>query len=141
MKDNFDDPFRAYDRLVKEAKTVHAIIVDFHAEASSEKKAFGYYVSGRASLVVGTHTHIPTADAQTLGERGTGYVTDLGMVGAKNSVLGVRKEEIIEGFLTQVPVKHTMVEAGEIVFNSIQAEIEGKQCLHIERVDRVVDED
>lgn len=102
---NMDCPFRTgmaeIKRLQKETKF---IIVDFHAEATSEKIAFGYYVDGKVSAVVGTHTHVQTADEKIL-EAGTAYITDVGMTGPAVSVIGVNKEQIIEKFLVQMPVK------------------------------------
>lgn len=90
------NPFEAADRLIERANGDNAdyILVDFHAEATSEKRALGFYLDGRVSAVFGTHTHVQTADAQVL-PLGTGYITDLGMTGAKQSVLGVKKEIII----------------------------------------------
>ncbi len=91
-----DCPFKTADELINKAKTDKAkiIIVDFHAEATSEKRALGLYLDGKASVVYGTHTHVQTADNQIL-ENGTGYITDIGMTGPIDSVLGVKKEIII----------------------------------------------
>lgn len=139
MKDDFDDPFRKFDQVIQQMPEVDEVIVDLHAEASSEKKAFAWYVAGRASLVVGTHTHIPTADAALMSPHNLGYVTDIGMVGAQDSVLGVAKEEIIHGFLTQLPVKHKMIERGTVIFNSILAELKGYQSIQITRVDLIIE--
>ncbi len=96
-----DDPFRYADRVLGEIKA-KIVFVDFHAEASSEKVAFGWYLDGRATAVVGTHTHIPTAD-ETVLPRGTAYITDVGMTGPYDSVIGVKKELVIEKFLTGMP--------------------------------------
>jgi len=98
-----DCPFMAVDRVLKKhplGPSVHAVLVDLHGEASSEKMAMGHYCDGRASLVVGTHTHVPTADAQIL-DGGTAYQTDAGMCGDYNSVIGMQKEEPIRRFLTK----------------------------------------
>lgn len=92
-----DNPFHAADRVLKEAAGL-PVLVDFHAEATSEKKAMGYYLDGRAAAVWGTHTHVQTADAAVL-SGGTGYLTDLGMTGPEHSVLGVTPEESIRMFL------------------------------------------
>lgn len=100
-----DDPFAAVDRELAGAvlgKDVDAVIVDFHAEATSEKMAMGHFLDGRASLVVGTHTHVPTADDQIL-PRGTGYITDLGMCGDYDSVIGMEKSEPLRRFTTKIP--------------------------------------
>jgi metallophosphoesterase (TIGR00282 family) len=103
--DPLDDPFRAVDSVLAAAPLGEACdvaILDFHAEATSEKTAFGHYVDGRASLVVGTHTHIPTADARIL-SGGTAYITDVGMTGDYDSVIGMAKEEPLRRFLTKLP--------------------------------------
>ena len=93
-----DDPFATADKIIDELKNETKIIfVDFHAEATAEKKALGYYLDGKATAVFGTHTHIQTSDAQIM-SNGTGYITDLGMTGPEESVLGVKKEIIIEKF-------------------------------------------
>lgn len=97
-------PFRAVDEVLKKYRlgaTVDAIIVDFHGEATSEKMAMGQYLDGRVSLVVGTHSHIPTADCQIF-EKGTAYQTDAGMCGDYNSVIGMDKEEPINRFLSRM---------------------------------------
>ncbi|MBT0653873.1 TIGR00282 family metallophosphoesterase [Geomobilimonas luticola] len=102
---NLDCPFRTADREVARLREETSIIfVDFHAEATSEKASLGWYLDGRVSAVVGTHTHVQTADERIL-PGGTAYLTDAGMTGAFDSVIGVRKDEPIEKFLTQVPVK------------------------------------
>ncbi len=96
-------PFQTADReLDKIRPHAQVILVDFHAEATSEKRALGHYLDGRVSAVVGTHTHIPTADAEVL-EGKTGYLTDLGMCGPIDSVIGVRKEQAIARFITKMP--------------------------------------
>ncbi len=98
--ENAEDPFKCADELVKKAKEVTDIIlVDFHAEATSEKEAMGFYLDGRVSAVLGTHTHIQTADEKILPE-GTAYITDVGMTGAVNSVLGMEVETAVGRFVT-----------------------------------------
>jgi metallophosphoesterase (TIGR00282 family) len=102
---SIDCPFRKADRLLSELpQHVKVRFVDFHAELTSEKMAMGWYLDGRVSGVVGTHTHIPTADTRIL-PNGTGYQTDVGMTGPYHSVIGVDKDIIIERFLTQMPVR------------------------------------
>ena len=98
-----DDPFRIADQLLKEVKA-KIVIVDIHAEATSEKVSMGWYLDGRATLVVGTHTHVPTADERVL-PSGTAYITDVGMTGPYDSVIGVRKELIVGKFLTNMPTR------------------------------------
>lgn len=116
---NHDDPFKCADDILKEydLSDVNAIIVDWHAEATSEKIALGWFLDGRVSAVLGTHTHVPTADARIL-PNGTAYISDVGMVGPRDSVLGLRKEEVINGFLTQMPQKVDIAD-GEVEVNYI----------------------
>lgn len=100
-----DDPFRTADAILREiGDRARVVLVDFHAEATSEKVAFGWYLDGRVTAVVGTHTHVPTADARVL-PGGTAYVTDVGMTGPYDSVIGVDKQQVIERFLTQRPIR------------------------------------
>jgi 2',3'-cyclic-nucleotide 2'-phosphodiesterase len=98
-----DDPFRVADQLLKKI-TAKVIVVDFHAEATSEKIAMGWYLDGRVTAVIGTHTHVPTADERIL-PQGTAYLTDVGMTGAYDSVIGVQKEQIITRFLKNLPMR------------------------------------
>lgn len=103
--DAHDDPFRKADELISEArKRTNLIFIDFHAEATSEKQAFAWYVDGRVSAVVGTHTHTQTADERIL-PNGTAFITDVGMTGPYDSILGVEKEAVIKRFLTNMPVR------------------------------------
>jgi metallophosphoesterase (TIGR00282 family) len=134
-----EDPFRALDAALEQMRDCRVIILDFHAEATSEKIAMAYYLDGRVSAVVGTHTHVPTSDTRIL-PRGTGYVTDLGMCGALHSVLGMETERVIERFLTQLPNRFNPVDSGPAVFNSVLISFDedtGK-AIRIERVDREV---
>ncbi|MBS1717077.1 MAG: TIGR00282 family metallophosphoesterase [Armatimonadetes bacterium] len=101
--DGYDDPFREFDRLVRLLETPH-VLVDFHAEATSEKVAFGYHAEGRATCVLGTHTHVQTADERVL-EGGTAVITDVGMTGPSGSVIGMDREIILKRFLTTLPQK------------------------------------
>ena len=104
IEPQLDDPFRAVDReleLCRLGEDCDAAIIDFHAEATSEKMAFGHYVDGRVSLVVGTHTHVPTADHQIL-KGGTAYMSDAGMCGDYDSVIGMDKEEPLTRFTAQI---------------------------------------
>lgn len=100
-----DDPFRVADALLADLpKHIKVILVDMHGEATSEKVAMGWYLDGRVSAVVGTHTHVPTAD-ETILPAGTAYITDVGMAGPFFSVIGVVKEDVIRRFLTSIPAK------------------------------------
>jgi len=132
---NLDCPFRIADREIKRLKEETSIIlVDFHAEATSEKAALGCYLDGRVTALVGTHTHVQTADERIL-PGGMAYVTDVGMCGAFDSVIGVRKEEAIERFLTQMPTKFEVAKKN-IRLNAVAIavdEISGK-ALSIERI-------
>ncbi len=108
--ESLDCPFAAVDKiLTREAGRYDLAVLDFHAEATSEKLAMGYDLDGRVSVVVGTHTHVPTADLRIL-PGGTGYITDLGMTGPENSVLGVKKEIIIEKMKTKLPARFEIAE-------------------------------
>lgn len=109
---SFDDPFRVGDELIAEAKKqTNHIFIDFHAEATSEKQAAGWYFDGKVSAIVGTHTHVQTNDARIL-PNGTAYQTDVGMTGFYNGILGMQKESIIENFRTQLPTRFTTPENG-----------------------------
>ncbi|MDB5073977.1 MAG: metallophosphoesterase [Chloroflexi bacterium] len=118
-----DDPFRALDDALAEAGSdVKVILVDFHAEATSEKRAMGFYLDGRVSLVFGTHTHVATADQQIL-PKGTAYVTDLGMVGVRRSVIGMAVEPVLAGFTTMLP-NHAQPAEGSVDVNTVVVEID-----------------
>ncbi|NCC22381.1 MAG: TIGR00282 family metallophosphoesterase [Alphaproteobacteria bacterium] len=113
-----DDPFAVVTDLVRKHPLgvgIHAIVVDFHGEATSEKVAFAHYVDGKVSCVVGTHTHIPTADAQIL-EKGTAYLTDLGMTGDYDSVIGMQKHTPVQRFVRKVPGERMTPAGGEGTF-------------------------
>jgi len=98
-----DDPFRSADQLLKEV-SAKIVIVDLHAEATSEKISMGWYLDGRVTAVIGTHTHVPTADERIL-PKGTAYITDVGMTGPFDGVIGVRKELVVGKFLNNMPVR------------------------------------
>ncbi len=122
---NFDCPFRTMDRLLAEIEPKpKIIIVDFHAEATSEKVALGRYLDGRVSAVLGTHTHVGTIDAQLL-HHGTAYVTDIGMTGPMDSVIGDDTESVIQRFLTMMPHRLS-VGKGRPVFNAVLVRIADK---------------
>ena len=106
------------DRLDRDAD---AFFVDFHAEVTSEKVAMGWHLDGRAAAVVGTHTHVPTADARVL-PKGTAFISDVGMTGSRASVLGVRWEQALEGFRTQMPVRFTTAE-DDVWVNAVLVDI------------------
>ena len=134
-------PFAKLDEILKDLPdNIKIILLDFHGEVTSEKRAMGFYADGRVSAMVGTHTHVPTADNQIL-EKGTGYVTDTGMCGALDSVIGVDKKNIIARFVDQLPRKQEMPEIGQTQVNSVIMDIDQKtgKCKSIERLDKIVD--
>jgi len=135
-----DCPFRAMDQLLAqfEHKSIPTI-VDFHAEATSEKVAMGRYLDGRVSAVLGTHTHVGTTDARIL-PGGTAYVTDIGMVGPVDSVIGDDPDSVIHRFLTQIPSRLS-VGKGKVSFDAILVEVDDKtgKAVDIRRIQRVVD--
>ncbi|MGI5891333.1 MAG: TIGR00282 family metallophosphoesterase [Bacillota bacterium] len=115
-------PFAAMDEMLKQVRDITSfIIVDFHAEATSEKMAMGWYLDGRISALLGTHTHIQTNDARIL-PRGTAYLTDVGMTGPRDSVLGVDKDIIIKKMLTQMPQRFEPAR-GDLQFNGVVIEL------------------
>ncbi len=118
-----DDPFRFVDKLLEKIKA-KVIFVDFHAEATSEKVAFGWYLDGRVTAIVGTHTHIPTADEIVL-PKGTAYITDVGMTGPYDSVIGVRKELVVDRFLHGMPARFEAA-TGDVRLCAVVVECDGK---------------
>lgn len=137
-----DCPFRTADALLKQAQQPDmpkVIIVDFHAEATSEKQGLGWYLDGRVSAVLGTHTHVGTVDARIL-PKGTAYLTDVGMTGPVNSVIGSDTGAVLERFLTGMP-QRLAVASGPVTMNSVLIDVDqdtGK-ALSLQRIDRTVD--
>lgn len=132
---NIDCPFRKADELLEELnRQVKVRVLDFHAEATSEKMAMGWYLAGRISVVCGTHTHVQTADERIL-PGGTAYITDVGMTGPVDSVIGVKKEIVVEKFLTGLP-KRLEVASGLSQFNALWVEIDDEtgEALQVRRV-------
>ena len=128
MKRPFDDPFSAVEAVLKThplGGMAQAIIVDMHAEATSEKMAMGHWCDGRASLVVGTHTHVPTGDAQIL-PAGTAYLTDAGMCGDYNSVIGMDKAEPLRRFITGMPKTRFEPATGEATLSGVYVETDDR---------------
>jgi metallophosphoesterase (TIGR00282 family) len=137
---NFDCPFRAMDKLLAElAPELKMIIIDFHAEATSEKVALGRYLDGRVSAVLGTHTHIGTIDARLL-PKGTAYVTDIGMTGPDDSIIGDDVDAVLSRFLSMMPHRLT-VGKGKVTFNGILVDIDKAtgMATGIERICQEVD--
>ncbi|MDY7018826.1 MAG: TIGR00282 family metallophosphoesterase [Chloroflexota bacterium] len=137
---NFDCPFRAMDQLLTMPDDIpKTIVVDFHAEATSEKVAMGRYLDGRVSAVLGTHTHVGTIDTKIL-PGGTAYVTDIGMVGPIDSVIGDNADSVIKRFLTQIPLRLS-VGKGKVSFDAVLIEVsdETGKALDIKRIRRTVE--
>jgi metallophosphoesterase (TIGR00282 family) len=138
---DFDCPFRAMDQLLADLSPAPpVIIVDFHAEATSEKVALGRYLDGRVSAVLGTHTHVGTVDSQIL-PQGTAYVTDIGMTGPMDSVIGDDTESVIQRFLTQMPHRLSVGKGNKTMLNAILVEVaeDSGQATSIERIHREVE--
>jgi metallophosphoesterase (TIGR00282 family) len=134
-----DCPFQVAKKEVERLKALApAIVVDMHAEASSEKMAMGHFLDGAVTAVVGTHTHVQTADEQIL-PKGTAYITDIGMTGPLHSVIGIKKELAIDKFLTGMP-RRFEVASGPVVFCAVLVELDARlgKALSIERI-RIVD--
>ncbi|MCF6093147.1 TIGR00282 family metallophosphoesterase [Microaerobacter geothermalis] len=133
---SIDCPFRKADEILQIiGNRTKYILVDFHGEATSEKLAMGWYLDGRVSAVVGTHTHVQTSDARIL-PKGTAYITDVGMVGSYDGILGMEKEAVIKKFITQLPVRFDVVEKGSSQLNAvvIQLSPETGQATQIEKI-------
>jgi len=131
MNPDLDDPFAAAERIIAGAplkEQVDAAIFDFHAEVTSEKQAFGHFLDGRVSVVVGTHTHVPTADAHILGN-GTAYMSDAGMCGDYDSVLGMDKEEPLQRFLSKIPRRRYEPATGPATICGLAVEISDRTGL------------
>ena len=130
-----DCPFQKAEEILKEvAREADIILLDFHAETTSEKMAMGYFLDGRVNAVVGTHTHVQTSDSRIL-PKGTAYISDLGMTGPWDSILGVKKDIIIQRFLTALPVRFDVAE-GPAVYAGILLTIEdsSNRTMEIERI-------
>lgn len=131
MDNNLNCAFETVDEVLSKAES-KIIVVDFHAEATGEKRAMGYYLDGRVSAVFGTHTHVQTSDVQIL-PNGTGYITDVGMTGTKESVLGVKKEIIIDKMRTKLPKRFDLA-SGECKMECAVFDIDDKsgRCVEVE---------
>ncbi|MDO8531326.1 MAG: TIGR00282 family metallophosphoesterase, partial [Dehalococcoidia bacterium] len=137
---DIDCPFRAADRILADVNPKPSVvIVDFHGEATSEKQAMGWYLDGRVGAVVGTHTHVGTVDARVL-PGGTAFVTDIGMVGPRDSVIGVDVQGVLHRFLTQMPARFEVAK-GPVTFNSVLIETDDGtgRARSIQRLDRGVE--
>ena len=134
-----DCPFRKADEILENNKDANIVIVDFHGEATSEKRALGFYLSSRVSAFLGTHTHIQTADEEVL-EGGTAYISDVGMVGPKNSILGCKKESVIEQMISQRKFRYEISNDENIMINAVVVGIddENGNTKSIKRINEVV---
>ncbi|PLX89788.1 MAG: TIGR00282 family metallophosphoesterase [Desulfuromonas sp.] len=132
---NLDCPFRVADALLVEARSqAEIVLVDFHAEATSEKQAMGHYLAGRVSAVVGTHTHVQTADERIL-QGYTGYLTDAGMTGSQDSIIGNQKEAALDRFLTQMPVRLEVSKKDPVLCGALFAiDEQSGCCTAVERI-------
>ncbi|MCK4891352.1 MAG: YmdB family metallophosphoesterase, partial [Candidatus Pacebacteria bacterium] len=134
-----DCPFQKADEILENHKDANIVIVDFHAEATSEKRVIGFYLNSRVSAVLGTHTHIQTSDEEIL-SGGTAYISDVGMVGPKDSILGCEKEAVIEQMITQRKFRYEISKDENIMINAVVLEIDNRsgKALSIKRVNEVV---
>ena len=131
-----ENPFLIIDDILKELKRkADIIIVDFHAEATAEKIAMAYYLDGRVSCVFGTHTHVQTAD-ETILEKGTAYITDIGMTGPKKSVIGMEVAASIKRFVTTLPERYKVSQDKEIILTGAILEIDDETC-RIKKINRI----
>jgi hypothetical protein len=128
-----DDPFRAVDAVLMKERA-DLVLVDMHAEATSEAQAMGWHLDGRAAAVVGSHTHVPTLDAKVL-PQGTAYVTDIGMTGPYEGVIGMKKEASLSRFLTVQKARYEVAE-GDLQLHAVLIETEGKRAKSITRIER-----
>jgi len=129
--DALDDPFRALDDVLEAAPEGQAVIVDFHAEATSEKRVMLYHLAGRASAVIGTHTHVQTADETVY--RGTAYITDAGMTGVQTSSIGMGFEEVHARFVSKLPRRYRPA-SGDATLSGVVLELEGRRARAIRRL-------
>lgn len=123
--ENYENPFHTLDNILPQIRAqTNFVIVDFHAEATSEKIAMGWYADGKVSAVIGTHTHVQTADERVL-PQGTAYITDVGMTGPHDSVIGMKKEIVLRRFLTMLPVRHQVAD-DDVVLSAVLLELDEK---------------
>ncbi len=143
MKMDHNCPFHKLNEILANndlpRKKLSAIIVDIHAEATSEKVAMGHFADGKVTAILGTHTHVMTADHKVT-PKGTAYITDVGMVGATDSCIGVDKENIIKTFLTQINYQHVIPEKGPVIFNSVLITVSQKtaKAISIKPISKII---
>jgi len=136
-----ENPFITLDRILTETATAgpDIVLVDFHSEATSEKVAFGWYADGRTAAVWGTHTHVPTRDERIL-PGGTAYITDIGMSGFRDGVIGVERESVLHNFTTkQLPMRHNVPSSGEAIVNALFLTVGDRgQATAVEHLQRII---
>ena len=131
-----ENPFITADEIIEKIKNeVDAIIIDFHAEATAEKIAMGYYLDGKVTCLFGTHTHVATAD-ETILENGTAYITDVGMTGPKKSVIGMEVDASIKRFVTTLPERYKVSEDKQVILNGCILSLNSENC-RVEKIDRI----
>lgn len=137
FKESLDDPYRKADEILAKEKA-DIVIIDFHAETTSEKILMGQYLDGRVSIVFGSHTHVATSDSQIL-DKGTFYVTDMGMIGPVDSVIGVKKEVSEDRILKQLPARYEVAAYGPSYFNACLVELDktGK-AVKFDKIEKIV---
>ncbi|MCS7191604.1 MAG: TIGR00282 family metallophosphoesterase [Armatimonadetes bacterium] len=137
MEPILDCPFKTLDKVLEQIHPkTPLIIVDFHAEATSEKQAFAYYADGRVTAVIGTHTHVMTADERLM-PKGTAFITDVGMTGAIDSIIGMRVNEVLYHFVTKMPIKFEVATGkAKLCAVLIEAEVQNGKALSIQRVEK-----
>ena len=140
--DNYDNPFHTFDAILPQIQAqTRFILLDFHAEATAEKIAMGWYADGKVSVVVGTHTHVQTADEQIL-PQGTAYITDVGMTGPHDSVIGMKKEDVLHRFRTMLPRRY-QVATGNVILCAVALELDDEtgKALSIQRIRQPIREE
>lgn len=129
-----ENPFLCVDTLLEQMKDCHIVLLDFHAEATSEKRAMGFYLDGRIAVLFGTHTHVQTADEQIL-PKGTGYITDIGMTGPVHSVLGVTPESSLVWLKNSMPARYEVPDVPCMLSGCIfEVDVKANKCLSVERI-------
>lgn len=140
MREHLGCPFRAVESLLALYKgTSSIIIIDVHGEATAEKITFAYHFDGKVSAIFGTHTHVQTSDARIM-PLGTGYITDVGMVGSLHSSIGIKIEKTLYNFMNQMPILFELEEEGDYVFSAIEFDIDEKtkKCVDVNRIYKIV---
>lgn len=139
IQESYKNPFKVIEEILEKYKNedLAGIIVDFHAEATSEKVALGYFLDGRVSAIIGTHTHIQTADDRIL-TSGSAYISDIGMIGAKESVIGLEKDEVVQNFINEAGMSADIPEIGICLLSGVYLEIDAqtKKAIKIERINK-----